>query len=230
MSWNEYLIHRARKKANRKKRIYGIGPPPVVADLLVRERTSLNSREFFRLLVYILFKSPQLRLKLFWQYLTDRDTPVRKDQIDSLAQDLKSHVSESCRVATDYFERRNYSRDLARVPPLMEKTLHRTTPFLVVQPQNELDIAEILSFCKSRGLGLFPRGIGSFAFGGSVPTRNGIVMDLSPMMAILAVDPEGQTVRVQPGTRWADVATKLPDNLRPIYIYSQTVESTPSRV
>jgi FAD/FMN-containing dehydrogenase/ferredoxin len=35
------------------------------------------------------------------------------------------------------------------------------------------------------------------------------VIDFSPMMAILEVDPERQTIRVQPGTRWADVATKL---------------------
>ena len=209
MSWNEYLIHRARKKASRKKRIYGVEPPPVVADLLAQERTAQNSNESFRLIAYILFKSPQLRLKLIWRYLTDRDTPVRRDQIDTLAQEFKSHVSESCRVATNYFERRNYARDLACVPPFLEKTLHRTTPLLVVQPQDEQDIVEILSFCKSRGLALFPRGTGSFAFGGAVPTRNGIVMDLSPMMAILSVDTESQTVRVQPGARWADVAAKL---------------------
>jgi len=209
MSWNEYLKDRARKKASRKKRIYGQEPPAMVADLLAGKPTDLNFRESFRLFVYILSKSPQHRLKLIWRYLTDRDTPVRKYQITLMAEDLKSRLSESCRVSTTYFARRNYSKDLARVPPVMEKALHRTTPFVVVQPRNERDIAEILSYCKSRGLALFPRGTGSFAFGGAVPTRNGIVMDLSPMMAILDVVPEKQTARVQPGARWADVAEKL---------------------
>lgn len=209
MSWNDYLISRARKTASKRKRIYGIEPPPVVSGLFMREHIALDIREISRLLIYILFQSPQRQLKLLWRYLTDRDTPVRRRQIDLLAQDLQSRLSEPCRVATNFFERRNYSRDLARVPSLMEKALYRTTPHLVVQPKNEQDIAKILAYCKSRRVAVFPRGSGSFALGGAVPTRNGIVVDLSPMMAILEVDPEGQTVRVQPGARWADVATKL---------------------
>jgi len=217
MSLNEYLIIRARKKADRKKRIYGVDPPAAVTDLLAQENPSLHFRETWRLLVFILFKSPLHRFQLIWRYLTDRDTPVRKHRIDALAQDLKTHLSESCRIATRYFERRNYSRDLAHVPSFMEKMFHRTTPFLAVQPQNEQDIVKILAFCKSKGLALFPRGAGSFAFGGSVPTRNGIVVDFSPMKAILEIDPEEQAVRVQPGARWADIAVKLePYGLAPV--------------
>ena len=197
--------------------MYGIDPPPAITELLRREQTALNSRESFRLLGYIIFKSPQHRLKLFWRYLTDRDTPTRRNRIDTLAFDLKRTLSESCRVITNYFERRNYSKDLARIPSLMEKAIHRTTPFLVVQPQNEQDIANTIAFCKSRGLALFPRGTGSFAFGGAVPTRNGIVMDLSPMMSIIDIDAEGHAVRLQPGARWADVAARLePYHLIPV--------------
>lgn len=209
MKWNKYLLNRARETASRRKQTYGIEPSPRVADLFTREHADLNIRESYRLFVYILFKSPQHRLRLFWQHLTDQDTPIRRDQVNSLAQELKSRLSEHSRVATNYFERRNYSRDLARVPSLMETVLFRTTPCLVAQPKNEQDIAEILAFCKSKRLAAFPRGSGSFAFGGAVPTRNGIVIDLSPLMAILKVNPEELTVCVQPGARWADVATRL---------------------
>ncbi len=209
MSWNEHLINRARKTASRRKKSYGIDPPPAVADLLTKAQGTLSFRESSRLLLYILFKSPRRRLKLLWQYLSDGDTPNRKRQIDRLEQDLGARLSESCSIATSTFKRKISSRDLARVPPLIEKMLHRTTPFLVVQPKNEQDIAEILSFSTSRGLAVFPRGSGSFAFGGAVPTRNGIVVDLSPLMAILEIQPEKQTVRMQPGTRWADVARAL---------------------
>ena len=217
MSWNEYLIDRVRKKAARNKQKYGLEPPSLVASILGLEKTDLHVRESFQLLVYTLLKSPRHRWKLFWKHLTDRDTPTRRDQIDRLARELKSHVSESCRVAKSFFMRRNFSKDLARVPPILEKILIRTTPLLVAQPENERDIPKILNFCKSRGLAIFPRGVGSFAFGGAVPTRRGIVIDLSPMMAVLDVDPEGNTVRVQPGARWADVATKLePYDLIPV--------------
>ncbi len=162
-------------------------------------------------------KSPRNRWKLLWRHLADRDTPARKKQIEMLAQELQSHVGESCHIILNFFERSIYSKDLARVPPLIEKTLMRTTPLLVAQPDNEQVIAKILTFCKSRGLAVFPRGTGSFAFGGAVPTKDGIVMDLSPMMAILDVDPEELTIRVQPGARWADMASKLePYDLVPV--------------
>jgi len=157
------------------------------------------------------------RWRLIWEHLTDRDTPERKKYISMLAQDLASHVGTSCRVLSYYFQRTHYSRDLARVPSLVEKALFRTTPFLVVQPNNERDIAQILSFCKSRRLAVYPRGTASFAFGGAVPTMGGIVMDLSPMMAILEVNPEGLSIRVQPGARWADLAAELePYGLIPV--------------
>jgi FAD/FMN-containing dehydrogenase/ferredoxin len=158
---------------------------------------------------WLSINSPLDRWKLLWRHLTDQDTPARRNQIDMLARDLESHINGSCRVILNFFERSNYSRDLAHVPPFLEKMLFRTSPLLVVQPENEQDISQILSFCKSRGLAVFPRGTGSFAFGGAVPTRKGIVMDLSPMMAILRFDPEASTVSVQPGARWADLAAKL---------------------
>jgi len=209
MSWKEYLIYRARRAAGRRRQLYGTEPAPQVASLLFEEDVSLNFRQTQRLLVYILFKSPRHRLRLLRLRLTDRDTPSRRRQIDKLAQDLRNRISEHSRVSAGFFERSNCSRDLARVPALMEKALHRTTPFLVVQPKNERDIVSVLKFCQSKKLALFPRGSASFAFGGAVPTRNGIVMDLSSMMAILEVDPEKRVIRVQPGARWADIATKL---------------------
>ena len=137
MSRNEFLLYRAHKKASRMKQIYGLKPPPGVEALLEREQTALNIRESFRLSVYILFRSPAHRLKLIWRHLTDQDTPKRRNRIDRLAQDLRSHLSDPCRIMANFFERNNYSKDLARVPPLMEKMLFRTTPLLVVQPQNE---------------------------------------------------------------------------------------------
>jgi hypothetical protein len=51
---------------------------------------------------------------------------------------LRGRLSEQCRVGTGAFERRNFSRDMARFPRLVEKILHRTRPHLVVQPRHVL--------------------------------------------------------------------------------------------
>ncbi|MGB2908109.1 MAG: FAD-binding protein [Candidatus Aminicenantaceae bacterium] len=211
------LRERAHKTAEQRARLYGIEPPPEVTDLLAREDPSFRFQEAIRLLHYTLYKSPSLRLQLWWQYVSDRDTPARVRRLVLLARDLREQLDSGCRVAVNYFERWNTSRDLARVPPFLEKALHRTTPALVVQPRSEQDITRVLVFCRSRGLAVFPRGSGSFAFGGAVPTRYGIVLDLSPMRAVLEIDPQGHTIRVQPGARWADVAAALePYGLIPV--------------
>ena len=100
MSWKEYLTERARKTASRRRRIYGIEPAPRVRRLINQDSPTLNLREKWLLLSYILFKSPQRRIELFWKYITDKDTPVRRRQIESLAQDIGSHLSEQ--LLTEY--------------------------------------------------------------------------------------------------------------------------------
>ena len=147
-----------------------------------------------------------------WWALTDRDSPARRRQIDRLAEQLRHKLSETSRLRTGYFERRIYSRDLARVPAVMEKALFHSTPHLVVQPGAESDILEILNFAREQNLPVYPRGVASSAFGGVIPTRNGIVIDLSPMNKILEIDAEQQTVRVQPGVRWANLDEQLAPN------------------
>ncbi len=168
-----------------------------------------NLRKKLKLFVDIVIRAPFHRLKLFLRNLSDKDTPARKQKIDLLAQELQSLLKNDCRIIKSFFGRRNYSMDMARVPAFLEMLLFRTTPTLVVQPKDEQDIATILSFCREKKLAVFPRGSASSAFGGAVPTRNGIVIDCSPMMAILEIDPQEMSVRVQPGARWADVAAKL---------------------
>jgi FAD/FMN-containing dehydrogenase/ferredoxin len=146
---------------------------------------------------------------LFWAYLLDQDTPRRRARIEGLAGELRRRVSPECRVASGYLERRLYSRDLARVPKLLEKVLHRTTPQLVVQPRSETDLSKVMEFASEKEIPVFPRGVSSSAFGGAVPTLNGIALDLSGMRAILHVDPDNRTIRVQAGVRWADLAERL---------------------
>ena len=209
MSIRERLADIARRTVIRRKRIYGIEPPEKIASLLAKEQPGRGDLKNVHFISYILFHSPGRRLKLVWRHLTDRDTETKKKRILLLAQDLKLRLSPLCRIYTGFFERRNYSRDLAYVPPLLEKTLFRTTPFMVVQPETEEDVSQVLAFCWDRNFPVFPRGSASFAFGGAVPTRNGVVLDLSPLMDIVDIDAEKRTVRVQPGVRWADLASRL---------------------
>ncbi|MBZ5637795.1 MAG: FAD-binding protein [Acidobacteriia bacterium] len=192
-------------------------PPRAVARLLEAGGRALTPWGSVRLAVYAVFGAPGARLRLLALHLLDRDTPRRMRLVASLAADLRGRLGDGCRVTTGGFERRLLRRDLARVPRAIGVLLHRSTPLLVAQPRAEEHVVEILRFASERRLAVFPRGISSSAFGGAVPTRNGIVVDFSTMARVLEIDPVARVARVEPGVRWADLAARLaPFGLAPL--------------
>jgi FAD/FMN-containing dehydrogenase/ferredoxin len=209
LSWSGYWVERARNSAKHQRQIYGLDASPSLNNLLDRERPSLGLAASLHVLAFIFLGHLRGSLRLCRHCLADLDTPAQDSRIESLAAELRERLSNRCRVATGPFERSNCSRDMARVPGLLEKSLYRTRPLLMVQPKHERDVVAVLAFAEERRIPVFPRGVSSSAFGASVPTRNGLVMDFSSMMNVLAVDPANLTVRVQPGVRWADLASCL---------------------
>jgi FAD/FMN-containing dehydrogenase/ferredoxin len=209
VNWSGYWIERARQSAHHQRHLYGLEMPRTLENLLAHEPPRLGITGTMRVMAFVLFGFFRGRLRLFWHRLADLDTPAQIRRIESQAGVLRGRVSDRCRVATGAFERQNYSRDMARVPGILQKTMHRTRPFLVVQPRCEEDVRAVLAFARERRVPVYPRGISSSAFGAAVPTRNGIVMDFSCMTQVLAIDPLNRTARVQPGVRWADLASRL---------------------
>src|SRR5512136_327202 len=85
-------------------------------------------------------------------------------------------------------EREMYSHDIGDLPPVMTKALFETLPDFVVQPKGVDEIRKVLAFANDRKIPVIPRGAASWGFGGVVPTKSGIVIDLSPFRRILAFD------------------------------------------
>ena len=102
-------------------------------------------------------------------------------------------------------EREQYSHDIGDLPPIMTKTLFKTLPDFVVQPKNVDEIKKVLVFANDHKIPVVPRGAASWGFGGVIPTRGGIVIDLSPFRNILAIDIVQKTVTVEAGARWSDI-------------------------
>jgi FAD/FMN-containing dehydrogenase/ferredoxin len=209
MGWSRFWLNQASRAAARRRRRYEIEPPLAIRKAIEPEGASVGFLDSIRLILYVFFGTVKGFLTLTWRFLTDLDTPRRKAEIDALARDLSGRVSGASTVASSPFERRLYSRDLARVPRLIETLLFRTTPLIAVHARSERDLISILRFAAERKISVYPRGVSSSAFGGTVPTRNGIALDLSPMSEILEIDPHDLTARIQPGVRWADLASAL---------------------
>lgn len=119
---------------------------------------------------------------------------------------------EGLRVLDSPMEREIYAKDQAEVPEELQSIFLKGPPQLVVQPRSEEEILRVLRYAESRGLPVVPRGAASSAYGGAVPARGGIVLDLSLMRTILALDVEGGVVSVEAGVRWADLDDFLRGN------------------
>lgn len=102
-------------------------------------------------------------------------------------------------------EKEMYSHDIGDVPAIMTKTLFEIQPDVVVQPKNIDEIKKVLIFANEKRIPVIPRGAASWGFGGVIPTRGGIVIDLSPFREILFLNKPQKTVTVQAGARWGDI-------------------------
>ena len=102
-------------------------------------------------------------------------------------------------------EKEMYSHDIGDIPSFMTKLLFKTQPSFVVQPKNVAEIQKVLAFANEKKIPVIPRGAASWGFGGVIPTKAGIVVDLSPFRKIIEISPEQKTARVEAGARWSDI-------------------------
>ncbi len=102
-------------------------------------------------------------------------------------------------------EREMFSHDIGDVPDIMTRTFFETQPDFVVQPKNADEIKKVLAFANKEKVPVIPRGSASWGFGGVIPTKAGIVIDLSPFRKILEIDTKEKTVTVEAGARWSDI-------------------------
>jgi FAD/FMN-containing dehydrogenase/ferredoxin len=122
---------------------------------------------------------------------------MKADEFRKIAGDVK--------IIDKVAEKEQYSHDIGDLPAIMTKTLFKTLPDFVVQPQNIDEIKKVLAFANEHKIAVTPRGAASWGFGGVIPTRGGIVIDLSPFRNILEIDTVQKTVTVEAGARWSDI-------------------------
>ncbi len=120
-------------------------------------------------------------------------------------------VLSDLRTRNTPLERAIYSADQAEVPEAIRRFLVRGAD-AVVQPRSEAEILEVLQAAAREGVPVVPRGAASSPYGGVLPARGGIVLDLSLLRQILALEREPGIVTVEAGVRWADLDEFLRGN------------------
>ncbi|MFB3884196.1 MAG: glutamate synthase-related protein [Thermodesulfobacteriota bacterium] len=102
-----------------------------------------------------------------------------------------------------------YRNDLnVDLPPLIRDLTLKSLPDLIFQPATEEHLLQIFSFAREKKIPLTVRGAGTWGYGGAVPTRGGILIDLG-LMDTIQVDPGALQVTVGPGARFLDIHREL---------------------
>jgi len=123
-------------------------------------------------------------------------------------------------------ERLLYSHDIAAMPGLFKPLIGKTIPHAVVQPENESQLVELVRWAAEQNIPLVPRGKGSSGYGGIIPTKKGIVIDFYRMKDVLSIDPENETVTVEPGITWEQLDKKLKPKGLVIRLYPTSYPSS----
>ena len=102
-----------------------------------------------------------------------------------------------------------YRTDLnVDLPPLIRDLMLKSLPDLILQPASEEHLIEIFSFAREHKIPLTVRGAGTWGYGGAVPTRGGMLIDLG-LMDSIEVNPKTLQLTVGPGARFLDIQKKL---------------------
>lgn len=80
-------------------------------------------------------------------------------------------------------------------------SLYRTTPPVVVLPENEAQVVAVMNACRRFNIPVVPRGAGTGLSGGALPIEHGVLIGLSKLNRIKSIDTQAATAVVEPGVR-----------------------------
>src|SRR5262245_13759784 len=78
-------------------------------------------------------------------------------------------------------------------------TAYRCLPLAVVLPGSTEEVSKLLSFCHEQKIKVVPRGAGTSLAGGALPLADSIVIGLSRMTRILAMNAANRVATVEAG-------------------------------
>ena len=80
-------------------------------------------------------------------------------------------------------------------------SLYRQLPMVVVLPETEGQVRDILRLCKRLGVPVVARGAGTGLSGGAMPHAEGVLLGMAKFNRIVRIDPDARQAVVQPGVR-----------------------------
>ncbi len=112
-------------------------------------------------------------------------------------------------VSFDKEERRIYSHDVGALPKLIKPFVGAATAAAVVQPETEEQLVELVHWANRHRIHLVPRAKATSGYGGVMPVKGGVTVNMTRMSRVLAVDPQAMTACVESGLVWRKLEAVL---------------------
>ncbi|MDR1855735.1 MAG: FAD-binding oxidoreductase [Desulfovibrio sp.] len=103
---------------------------------------------------------------------------------------------------------RSYDHDVGEMPGLL-MAMVRHRPDAVVVARGADDVRSLLRVCRVCGVPVTPRAQATSGYGGCIPGKGGVVLDLCSFDRLLAVDGKSLQVDVEPGMVWGELSRRL---------------------
>ncbi len=133
-------------------------------------------------------------------------------------------------VGEDYFSSEEYmiklySHDIAALPGIVHDVLNPDAE-AVAQPTNTEVVSNLLKYCKENHIPVVPRGHGTSGYGGALPTRGGLVLEMTRLNAIHHIDRQNMTAEVGSGIIWGKLIEELEDEGLTVAAYPSSAPSS----
>lgn len=80
-------------------------------------------------------------------------------------------------------------------------SIYQSTPLAVALPYTVEQAQQVVRYCHQQRIPIVPRGAGTGLSGGALPHEEGVLLSLARLNAILDLNTQARTCRVQPGVR-----------------------------
>ncbi len=119
---------------------------------------------------------------------------------DELIRGLRELVPAGC-VVSDEDGRRAFETDAL--------TAYKQMPLAAVLPTSTEQVSRVLKYCKANAIKVIARGAGTSLCGGALPSEDSIVLGVSKMNAVLDINYQNRTARVQTGITNIDISNAV---------------------
>ncbi len=118
---------------------------------------------------------------------------------DIVGADNVSTTPETCMI---------YSKDVTSLPDMAYQIVSPRFD-VVTQPVDVMSLQNLVRYALDNDIPMVPRGNGTSGWGGSIPARGGICIDLSEMSDILYFNEFEQAITIEAGITWGNLLSFL---------------------